>query len=109
MTAKCCVPYCDQDGITRLGYCVAHAKLPHHVGQTVHYRVNPSVSRESVSRVVAEVDLARGMFRFEGDQGWHYPGDLCTQSAPTPQEWIAIEETPEWKSGNRRLSPRRYR
>lgn len=79
---ECSVPYCTQDATTRLGYCRPHARMPYHVGLVLHYREDPS-SPETVSRSVAEVDLKRGMFRLQGDQGWHYPGDLCLQCAPT--------------------------
>lgn len=100
----CSVPYCDQDAVTRLGYCVPHAALPYHVGQVLHCRPDAN-SRQTEARTIAEVDLKRKMLRFQGDQGWIYPASLCTQTAPTPKAWLDLEQTEEWKAGNRRMAP----
>jgi hypothetical protein len=75
----CAVPHCEQDAISRLGYCRGHSRMPYHVGLVLQYRVEGGTI---VRRAVAEVDSKRGMFRLEGDQGWHYPGEIvaCSDS-----------------------------
>jgi hypothetical protein len=89
---KCSVPHCDQDGVSRFGYCRAHARMPYHVGKILHVRTRPDTSRETQTKVIAEVDLKRELVRFENERGWCPPADLTTQSEPTPQEWLDVEE-----------------
>ncbi len=89
---KCSVPHCEQDGVTRFGYCRPHARMPYHVGKVLHVRPRPDTSRETESKVIAEVCLKREMVRFEGERGWHAPLALTLQSEPTPQEWLDTQE-----------------